>query len=217
MKTKALTGAIIKTASTFIVLVALIVGYLSYSFGWFAKNDNVKGGGLGISAQDASVEITKITSEGGVVKTNQLAVDFNDIIPGDSVTVVITVTCYKELPSLQIDISAPSGCETPVVDNGLYYYLGSQILITEFTYNGTALNVDAVGKSLMASSPEDGWGTTQTLTPVDITLHSLSPLTVGEHVFSLKFTFYNAPYEQNILKDFGKTPGQICYREFRII
>ena len=217
MNTKTLMGAIIKTASTFIVLVALIVGYLSYSFGWFAENDNTKGSGIGISPQDASVEITKVTSEGGEVKMNQFAVDFNDMIPGDVATVHITITCYKELPMLHIGLEAPSGCEVPIQNNDLYYYMGSQILITEFSYNGTAINTDAVGKSLMTSIPEDGWETTQLLTPTDIDLYSLSPLSVGEHVFSIKFTFYNAPYEQNILKDFGKIDGQICYREFRII
>ena len=89
-------------------------------------------------------------------------------------------------------------------------------MITGFTYNGNAVNTEAIGKSLMSSAPEDCWGTTQLLTPTDIALHSLSSLSVGEHVFSIDFTFYNAPYSQNVLKDFGKTDNQICYREFKI-
>ena len=216
MGQKAIIGAIIKTASTFVVLVALIVGYFSYSFGWFAQNESVKGNGMMVTPPEIEVAITQITSAGGEVKMEQLAVDFNEMLPGDVVTTTITITCYKQMQNLSISLLAPTGCETPVVVSGAYYYFGSQMLVSKVKYNGQSVNSSAVGKSLMSSTPEADWGTVQQLTPSDIDLCSITPLTIGEHIIEIEFTFYNAPYSQNQLKDFGKTEGQICYREFKI-
>jgi hypothetical protein len=216
MKTNALTGAIIKTALTFIVLVVLIVGYLSSSFGWFAKNDSVKGSGISVSVEGISVEITQISSAGGVVDNDSLSVAFSNLCPGDTVTVSVEITCYKELESLSVSLCAPQGCETPVQSEGKNYYFGSQIIMSSVLYNGEALGIDAVGKSLMSNEPENGWGVTGELVPTDIAIHSVAPLTVGKHYFDFQFTFYNAPYNQNVLKNFGQDESQVCYREISI-
>ena len=216
MRNKVVVGAIIKTVVAFVVLLVLIFGYFANSLGWFAKNENVKGGGLSVSVEGIRVEITQISSVGGVVDNDSLAVAFSDLCPGDTVTVSVEITCYKELETFTMSLCAPQGCETPVQSEGKNYYFGSQILLSSVLYNGESLSIDAVGKSLMSNTPENDWGVTEELIPTDIAIHTIAPLTVGKHYFDFQFTFYNAPYNQNVLKNFGHGENQECYREIFI-
>lgn len=216
MRNKVVVNAIIKTAVMFTVLCTLIFGYFATSFGWFAKNESVKGSGISVSVEGISVEITQISSAGGVVDNDSLLVAFSNLCPGDTVTVSVEITCYKELESLSVSLCAPQGCETPVQSEGKNYYFGSQIIMSSVLYNGEALGIDAVGKSLMSNEPENGWGVTGELVPTDIAIRSVAPLTVGKHYFDFQFTFYNAPYNQNVLKNFGQDESQVCYREISI-
>lgn len=217
MLNKATLSAIIKTASTFLVLLAVVFALCAKSFGWFAENKDVDATGMSVGVEGIKVEISRVESSDGTVTTNQgFAVAFKEICPGDTVKVKITVSCYKQLEALSISLDAPENCETPVTVDGNNYYFGSQIIISSFTYNGTAVSNSAVGKSLFGDTPESDWGTTEQLTPTSIDLYSFAPLTVGDHVFEIEFTFFNASYNQNVLKDFGKTEGQICYRQFKI-
>lgn len=216
MRNKVVISALIKTATTFIVLVALVFGYFANSLGWFAKNDKVDSNGISVSVEGILVEITQINSVGGVVDNDSLTVAFSDLCPGDTVTVSLEITCYKKVDSFSVSLCAPQGCEIPVQSEGKNYYFGSQIILSSVLYNGDSLGIDAVGKSLMSQLPEDGWGVSEELVPTDIAIHSLAPLTIGKHVFDFQFTFYNAPYNQNVLKNFGQNGNQVCYREIKI-
>lgn len=212
MRNKAVIKALIKATTTFVVLLAFVFGYFAKSLGWFAKNDTVKAGGALVSVDGVSVEITQINSANGEVNEDALSVSFSQLYPGKTVSVIIEVTCYKEVPSLTVSLVAPQNCETPVKSDNKNFYLGSQIILSSLSYNGAPLEVDAVGKSLFSATPEEDWGITKEKTPTDIEIHTISPLAVGKHEFIFQFTFYNAPYNQNVLKNFG----EICYREFQI-
>jgi hypothetical protein len=83
-------------------------------------------------------------------------------------------------------------------------------------FEGSSLSVNALNKSLLSKTPDSDWGTTQNLIPTDIEICTLNSLAVGTYTVELEFTFYNAPYNQNVLKNFGKEEGQTCYRIFQI-
>jgi hypothetical protein len=217
MRNKVVVNAIIKTAVMFTVLCALIFGYFATSFGWFAKNESVNGSGISVSVEGIGVEITQISSAGGVVDNDSLSVAFSNLCPGDTVTVSVEITCYKELESLSVSLCAPQGCETPVQSEGKNYYFGSEILISSVYYNNSPLTIDAVGKSLLSTSPGAVWGTTDIIVPQDIELYTFSPMEIGTHIFTIEFTFYNASYNQNVLKNFGVNEGGLCYREFKFV
>lgn len=216
MQNKALISALIKTVSLFLILLALIFGYLASSFGWFAKNDDVNANGNIITAEGVKVEITQVDSVGGVVNNENLSINFSGLFPGDTVSSIVEITCYREVESLSIILSAPQGCETPVISGEKKYYFGSQILLSSVSLNGNVLNINAVGKSLLSNTPESDWGTTENKIPTDIEIYTFSSLNIGTYTIKLDFTFYNASYSQNVLKNFGLQDGQICYRLFQI-
>jgi hypothetical protein len=194
----------------------LVFAYFATSFGWFANNNNVNANGNVVTADGVVAEITQVNSVGGIANNEDLSLKFERIFPGDTVSAIIDITCYKQINSLTMGLSAPIGCETPIVSEGKNYYFGSQIIMSSVLYNGEALGIDAVGKSLMSNEPENGWGVTGELVPTDIAIRSVAPLTVGKHYFDFQFTFYNAPYNQNVLKNFGQDESQVCYREISI-
>lgn len=214
MKDKAIFRAVIRTVVIFIVLLIAIFGYFSTSLGWFAKNDKTNLNGANLGVEGINVEITQISSVEGVVD-DQMNVTFGNLSPGDTVSINVEISCYKEIPSLTVVISAPTGCEVPISSQGKNYYFGSEILISSITYNNQPLAIDAVGKSLLSTNPGEIWGTTENIVPLDIEIKTITPLKVGVHVFTIQFTFYNAPYNQNILKNFGLDAQSVCYREFQ--
>jgi hypothetical protein len=216
MQDKAVFRAVIKTIIIFIVLLIAIFGYFATSFGWFAKNTDVGVEGITVAVDGISVEIVQVSSVGGVVD-DTLAVDFENLTPGEKVSVDITINCYKKVPSLKLFISAPAGCEIPIQSEGKNYYFGSEILISSVYYNNSPLTIDAVGKSLLSTSPGAVWGTTDIIVPQDIELYTFSPMEIGTHIFTIEFTFYNASYNQNVLKNFGVNEGGLCYREFKFV
>jgi hypothetical protein len=216
MQDKAVFRAVIKTIIIFIVLLIAIFGYLASSFGWFAKNTDVGAEGITVAVDGISVEIVQVSSVGGIVD-DTLAVDFENLTPGAKVSVDITINCYKKVPSLKLFISAPAGCEIPIQSEGKNYYFGSEILISSVYYNNSPLTIDAVGKSLLSTSPGAVWGTTDIIVPQDIELYTFSPMEIGTHIFTIEFTFYNASYNQNVLKNFGVNEGGLCYREFKFV
>jgi hypothetical protein len=128
---------------------------------------------------------------------------------------IIDITCYKQINSLTMGLSAPIGCETPIVSEGKNYYFGSQIIISSATFNGVDLETPSLGKSLFSSTPETDWGIEEEKAPTDIDICTLTNLNVGTYTLVINFTFYNAPYSQNQLKDFGLN-GETCYRLFKI-
>jgi hypothetical protein len=216
MQDKAVFRAVIKTIIIFIVLLIAIFGYFATSFGWFAKNTDVGVEGITVAVDGISVEIVQVSSVGGVVD-DTLAVDFENLTPGEKVSVDITINCYKKVPSLKLFISAPAGCEIPIQSEGKNYYFGSEILISSVYYNNSPLTIDAVGKSLLSTYPGAVWGTTDIIVPQDIELYTFSPMEIGTHIFTIEFTFYNASYNQNVLKNFGVNEGGVCYREFKFV
>ena len=216
MQDKAVFRAVLKTIIIFIVLLIAIFGYLASSFGWFAKNTNVNAEGITVAVDGISVEIVQVSSVGGIVD-DTLAVDFENLTPGEKVSVDITINCYKKVPSLKLFISAPAGCEIPIQSEGKNYYFGSEILISSVYYNNSLLTIDAVGKSLLSTSPGAVWGTTDIIVPQDIELYVFSPMEIGTHIFTIEFTFYNASYNQNVLKNFGVNESGLCYREFKFV
>lgn len=216
MQDKAVFRAVLKTTIAFIVLLIAIFGYLASSFGWFAKNTDVGAEGITVAVDGISVEIVQVSSVGGIVD-DTLAVDFENLTPGSKVSVDITINCNKTLPSLKLFISAPAGCEIPIRSEGKNYYFGSEILISSVYYNNSPLTIDAVGKSLLSTSPGAVWGTTENIVPQDIELYTFSPMEIGAHVFTIEFTFYNASYNQNVLKNFGVNESGLCYREFKFV
>ena len=216
MQDKAVLRAVLKTIIAFIVLLIAIFGYLATSFGWFAKNTDVSAKGITVAIDGIRVEIVQVSSVGGIVD-DTLAVDFENLTPGAKVSVDITIKCNKTLPSLKLFISAPTGCEIPIQSEGKNYYFGSEILISSVYYNNSPLTIDAVGKSLLSTNPGAVWGTTENIVPQDIELYTFSPMEIGTHVFTIEFTFYNASYNQNVLKNFGVNGSGLCYREFGFV
>ena len=216
MQDKAVFRAVIKTIIIFILLLIAIFGYLASSFGWFAKNTDVGAEGITVAVDGISVEIVQVSGVGGVVD-DTLAVDFENLTPGEEVSVDITINCYKKVPYLKLFISAPSGCEIPIQSEGKNYYFGSEILISSVYYNNSPLTIDAVEKSLLSTYPGAVWETTDIIVPQDIELYTFSPMEIGTHIFTIEFTFYNASYNQNVLKNFGVNEGGLCYREFKFV
>ena len=216
MRDKAIVSAYIKTAITFIALIVLVFGYFATSFGWFATNKDVSANGNVVTADGIAVEITQVNSVGGVVNNEDLTLKFERLFPNDTVSAIIEITCYKQINLLTIGLYAPQGCETPIVNQGKNYYFGSQIIISSLAFNGESLESSVIGKSLFSSTPESDWGLTEEKIPTDIDIFTFTNLNVGTYTVVIDFTFYNAPYSQNQLKDFGLN-GETCYRLFKII
>lgn len=216
MRNKAFVGALIKTISTFIVLFALTFGYIAHSFGWFASNEDADANGSSITADNVKVEITQVDSVGGVSNNDDLSISFLDMFPGDTVSAIIDITCYQDINSLTITLSAPDGCEKPIVSEDKNYYFGSQIIISKVLYNGGELTVNAKNKTLLNDTPQNDWGVTQSIVPTDIEICTLNSLSKGTYSLELQFTFYNADYNQDVLKNFGKIGDETCYRVIKI-
>ena len=130
---RSLTRAVCLFALSFVMLMASVFTYMGTAFGWFSSNKSVgaNGANIDVSLLDvkAEIKIADRDSQKGQVDENG-NISFINLRPGDTVCVELTLTNNSD-KKLQADFSllAPAGCEIPVISEGKYYYLGSQLRI----------------------------------------------------------------------------------------
>lgn len=215
---RSLTRAVCLFALSFVMLMASVFTYMGTAFGWFSSNKSVgaNGANIDVSLLDvkAEIKIADRDSQKGQVDENG-NISFINLRPGDTVCVELTLTNNSDR-ELKADFSllAPVGCETPVISEGKYYYLGSQLRIKEVSFSGEI--VSQTGEMYLLSA---AWGeTTEAKAPVGLSLHTGATLPAKTaagseaRTFAVTFEFVNADFDQSILQNFGEAEGQTCYR-----
>ena len=129
--------------AVFAMLVISVAAVISLSFGWFAKNNQVTANGMHMQAYTAKFDIAFKETGGTETDLNKIMAELK--VPGQSVQfdIVITSTGLYEVDLMSVGLEAPSSAdETPLVQNGKYYYLS-----TELSTRLTAAKITKAGES----------------------------------------------------------------------
>lgn len=210
-KVKILTAITRVLAAILLILLAIFL-YGNRSAGWFSSNEEVKGTGMEVKMNGVHLsgisEITYKRIHAGKEDTSPEAKD--SLFPGDQLILSFTFTTVKIDPqeagtakfNVDLSINAPSAdYDHPVVDNGKYYYLSSQVKVVTVTLK----DGDQVLKTLSPEKTlsEAAWGgKTEMKNPpasVSVGIVSLNP----EKTYTVEVTleYINAPnYNQSILR-----------------
>ena len=187
------------TVSIFLIIISFLLLMTGISFAWFAANDSAIRRSLG----NYNVE-TAVSTDGVTWQPGSNAVDLSSISKGDITARIKLKNHDKRGYDVSLKMHSPLtvlGSETPKLvtaeDTAKYYYLGSQIKISEIKTDEASLEksaAPALGKFLVETG-SDGSGQVPFVTSEITEIPTLFVLDSyhlrGEEsvVFSLKFSF----------------------------
>lgn len=229
----------ISVIAVFAVLVVSLLAVIPLSYGWFAKNNKVTASGMHTKAYNSKIDVTYSVLNKDTWSTpgSDVSGVFNNLTaPGKSVDIRVTIT-NNSINKYAIDftgfgLEAPT-TEIPKVDSdGNLRYLSTelytQLLSVSVTSGSTTTDYEIEDDTTLdgtASVPVYLRAGTSTnpgaanridyLDAVKFGTGEAKKITVpvgGSVTFTIRVTFYDAPYNQNIYKDFD-TLGE-CTRAF---
>jgi len=210
------------------LLIGVIFVMLAKTFGWFTQNTTNN-----INSLDMDSFKFKITEAFSVsIKGQQITPDefgvcaLSDLEPGDDI--IFSVSLHSDevknvlvnLHFLQPD-NADNGYDIPYFTGGLFYYISSQLKITNIKVNGID-QTQAIGYNKFLLAPSDivyqdglplacGTASLQNVPAVGISDNVL--LTPGADLsIQVTLTFVNSGVAQNAFKSFGTHSGEKCSR-----
>lgn len=225
----------------FVSATALVIAVTGFVLAWFISNEDAKLGSPDLTVeQKINLEIT--TSLDNVNWTDSTLLNFADFYCGSKNRQKLFVRIINkdtEARAIGLRIDAPNSSagdqnEVPFeIDNGdevQYYYLGSQIKLTEISaVDGASNNVSLSGYVIdtlpfLVETARQGAGQANYVTTKKEAIEMLpllAGLTLGGRstmIFTFEFEFVDNGTDQSIYQNFNqKDGGCCCRRQFKVI
>ena len=187
-----------------LLIVSTVILFRPRSFAWFGSNDKVTGEGMQVNLDTLDITMTyysKTSSDAEYEKINSFANIFDGLVPGDTVWIkVVYANGENKDHSGTVYLSGFDGCENPLVIEGRYYYLSSQLKVVK------------TGEFLMPP-PTDfvSYDSQQSVSQVQVGTVDIAANSSAELEFSVQFVNYT-DVDQNAYKNFGSVGTEHCYR-----
>lgn len=219
----------------FATLLTAFVAIAPWTYGWFSKNDTVTVSGIHTQAYHSKFDVSYAVkqSDGSYQATDPSALFDTIKAPGQSVEVQVTIT-NKSINKYTVNLTgfgleAPSTAQdVPKLDDeGKIRYLSTEIttqLISVSVTDGDSVtnygvipekegSTDSAPVPLRTGSSTEP-GAAERIDYIDAIDQTKISVPVGGSVtFTIRLTFVNATYNQNIYKNFAETGGK-CERTF---
>ena len=212
MQERKIALKIYSEALLLILLLALITVGALYLFkpdslAWFSKNEQVTSSGTTIDTDAVAVTMqvyAKGPRDDDFVAIASLDHIFSDLMPGERVTFRVEIANNENTPlTVGVAFEAFDGCETPLVLDGRYYYLSTQLRIVQTDEYLLAPPTDFLSyESEM---------TLENKTASSVTVPAKS---TTETTFELEFVNY-ANIDQNAYQGFGESA--FCTRKLILV
>lgn len=204
---KKINPSLVKPAISCIAVFCLLVTstialFGNGTLGWFGSNDEVSASNMQTSIRGTNVELSYYAmgpDDTEYTEITSFAHIFEGLVPGDTVRLKVKYVSTDDrdlLISPYLDYE--DGCETPLVVDGRYYYLSSQL-----TVDGTP----------MLSGTADGLSFDSAKTPEDISLPSFTLNAGATYELEFSVSFQNLDIDQSVYENFGSSDaGEKCFR-----
>lgn len=199
-----------------VVLGASVLVYFNRTLGWFADNRNVSASGAEVALAQYGIEGTYFAKGANEVEFSQIDGDFvfSGIAPGQRVSLQARYTnnsAENRALSVYLGLLA-TDVETPLVLDGKYYYLSTQLKIVAISVNGAAQSVQ--DDKFLMTPPADklAYDAEQTVENVLIAQFDLLASQTATVEVTVEFVNY-ADVDQNVFQGFGNGAGK-CFRKF---
>ncbi|MGN1078428.1 MAG: hypothetical protein ACI4ST_07910 [Candidatus Gallimonas sp.] len=199
-----------------VLLGVNVVIYFSRSFAWFANNENVEANSTTVNLAEFGISDAYFFKGVGADDYTEISswdLVFQNMNPGESVSIKGQYTNNSDKThTLSLYFGLFDGStETPLVKDGKYYYLSTQLKITDVVVNGVAQSVS--DEKYLMSPPADkiAYDTEQTVQNVFI---AEIPLFSGESAtaeITVQFVNYSN-VNQNDYQGFGQGEEN-CFRQ----
>ena len=194
--------------SLFFVSGILIVAFLAllgpWSMAWFATNKEVSGSGMQVKVDGLDITISyycKGPTDADYLKTDSLKNVFEGLLPGDTVWIKIKYDNGENVDrSVKVYLSCFDGCEAPLVIDGRFYYLSTQLKVVQ------------TGDFLL-NPPIDSlsYETEQSLSDLKVGELTIPSGASDELEFSIQFVNYT-DVDQSAYMNFGNIGSECCNR-----
>lgn len=187
-----------------LLIVSSVILFRPQSFAWLADNREVNGGGMQVTVDTLDIEASyycKGPDDADYVEMNSLESAFAGLLPGDTVWVKILYESRENMDhTALVYLSTFDGCEVPLVIEGRYYYLGTQLKVME------------TGEFFL-EPPADylSYDDEQSLSDMELGEVQLPAGETAEFEFSVQFVNY-ADVNQSAYEHFGSAGNECCYR-----
>ena len=204
---KKINPTLVKPAISCIAVFCLLVTstialFGNGTLGWFGSNDEVSANNMQTSIRGTNVELSYYAmgpDDTEYTEITSFAHIFEGLVPGDTVKLKVKYVSTDDrnlLISPYLDYE--DGFETPLVVDGRYYYLSSQL-----TVDGTP----------MLSGTADGLSFDSAKTPEDISLQSFTLNAGATYELEFSVSFQNLDIDQGAYENFGSSgAGEKCFR-----
>ena len=186
------------------ITISLVILCSPDTFAWFANNEEVYSNGMQLKVDTLNITMTyyrKGPSDSEYEKINSFASIFSDLVPGDEVSVKIVYDSKEDEDySASISLDSFDDCETPVVIDGKYYYLASQLKIVKTD-------------EFLLEPPENllSYDQPQTLSNLTVGTLTVAANSESEFEFTVRFENY-LDVNQDAYQNFGVDNDGKCYR-----
>lgn len=227
----------------FATLLTAFVAIAPWTYGWFAKNNKVTASGMHTQAYKSDFDVAYAVKPDGATAFQQVTDPgnlFNSIVaPGQSVEIQVTITSQaRNLYPVKITgfgLEAPTTDQDVPKSDGTYNrYLSTELTTELIEINGETTSVNGSapiylrGTSLtddtQMGTEEASQNPARTAGRIDYIGSFVKPVDDqtppavllpkgGSVTFTIRLTFVNATYNQNIYKNFAETGGK-CERTF---
>ena len=199
-----------------VVLGASLLVYFNRTLGWFADNRNVSASGAEVALAQYGIEGTYFAKGANKAEFSQIKGEFvfSDIAPGQRISLqarYVNNSAENRALSVYLGLLA-NEVETPLVLDGKYYYLSTQLKIVAISVNGADQSVQA-DKFLM-NPPADklAYDAEQTAENVLVAQFDLLASQTATVEVTVEFVNY-VDVDQNVFQGFGKG-AENCFRKF---
>lgn len=206
-------------------LIFSVLVLITAVYAWFQSPFSGMGG-LSTSVAKDSLKVSYKVGDGDYTD-NPENIKFENILPGSKKSIFVKV---ENIDTKSIDItiyflapdtgSTDNGQEKPFINEGVYYYLGSQIKITSVKADTSEID-NAAGKYLVTTeklNPESEFQKTGVTSAADLLrLNIAEGYTVNSDsttIFEIEFTFVDNGEDQSIYQE--QDAGFICSRRLMI-
>ena len=197
-------------------LVVFAVFYFNHSMAWLSQNTEVNANGASVQLATLGITDTYFSKGVGEAETKIEAWDriFSELMPEDSVSIKAE---YKNnsgtTRTLKVVFSPGSDGETPYVEDGKFYYFGTQLKITSISLNVEG-KVAETGKFLMEPPGDKVSFDSKQAVPASIVLAEFDLAAGIKASLEITVEFVNSPVDQNAYQGFGgKGQDEKCYRQ----
>lgn len=201
-----------------VVLGASVLAYFNRTLGWFADNCNVSANGAEVALAQYGIEGTYFVKGANDAEFSQKDRDFvfGGIAPGQQVSMQARyVNNSTETRTLSVHLGLlATDAETPLVLDGKYYYLSTQLKIVKIFVNGVEQSVQ--DDKFLMTPPADkiAFDAEQTTENVLIAQFDLPASQTATVEVTVEFVNY-ADVDQNVYQGFGNgTKKENCIRKF---